>query len=313
MSPCKKEKKKDDKGEDEKKEEGVQVAGGDDERAKGGDEIVETGEDAVDATTTNHTSVSFRIDVEGGGDNEKAKGGDGMIETGEDTIDAIRNHTKVNENDDFQDNNAVNDAADEAVADESDTPTSQKKEEEVGNGGSRNRDTFLGLGAGAMSTYFASDSNKNDRDEFKIGANVATFSTLIAGGASGFLGGMVAIRGPPLIFYFLHPPHPISFNKTSQRATATVITFFNVCMRQIFYLVDTFVSSSSASEGGKHLYQKEDWKMYLSVIICSIAGAMVGNKLFELLKDSKDTIRGILSVFLLMCGVSLLFSAFLRG
>ena len=134
----------------------------------------------------------------------------------------------------------------------------------------------------------------------------AFVSISIFEGASGFLGGLVAIRGPPLIFYFLHPPHPITFNKSSQRATGVVIMFCNVLMRMIFYLVNTFSLTSS----GKLGFVREDWRLYLSVIACSIAGGLVGSKMFEYLKDSKDTIRGILAVFLLMCGISLLFSAF---
>ena len=55
---------------------------------------------------------------------------------------------------------------------------------------------------------------------------------------------------------------------------------------------------------------KDDWLLYLSVIICSVIGGLVGSKMFEYVKDSKDTIRGILAVFLVLCGVSLLFSAF---
>ena len=143
-------------------------------------------------------------------------------------------------------------------------------------------------------------------EEFKIGLNKATFVTVLAGGLSGFLGGMVAIRGPPLIFYFLHPPHPISFNKRSQRATGVVIMFCNVLMREIYYLVDTFSSSDSEKIG----FVKDDWRLYLSVIVCSIAGGLIGSKLFVYIKDSQTTIRGILAVFLLLCGVSLLFSAF---
>lgn len=81
--------------------------------------------------------------------------------------------------------------------------------------------------------------------------------------------------------------------------------FCNVLMRMIFYLVNTFSMNPSGV-----VFVKEDWRLYLSVIACSIAGGLVGSKLFEYLKDSKDTIRGILAVFLLLCGVSLLFSAF---
>jgi uncharacterized membrane protein YfcA len=79
----------------------------------------------------------------------------------------------------------------------------------------------------------------------------------------------------------------------------------------IFYFVNTFSLKSSASGGKSKMgFVKEDWRLYLSVIVCSIVGGFVGSKMFEYLKDSQDTIRGILAVFLLLCGVSLLFSAF---
>jgi len=152
------------------------------------------------------------------------------------------------------------------------------------------------------------EAQEEEEEQVKIGCNKASIITLIAGGASGFLGGMVAIRGPPLIFYFLHPPHPVKFSKHSQRATGVVIMFFNVLMREIFYIVNTFTDEQDNNIG----FQSEDWRLYVSVIICSIAGGLVGSKLFEYLKDSKDTIRGILSIFLFICGVSLLFSAFIQ-
>ncbi|KAL9187678.1 hypothetical protein ACHAXT_006056 [Thalassiosira profunda] len=155
-------------------------------------------------------------------------------------------------------------------------------------------------------TNAQSNSNppKEPFEQLKIGANPATFWTLLAGGASGFLGGMVAIRGPPLIFYFLHPPRPVSFDKISQRATGVAIMCCNVVMRQIFYLVNTFTDS------GRMGYEKENWRLYLSVIVCSIAGGYAGSTLFQYVKDSKDTIRGVLAVFLFLCGISLLISAF---
>lgn len=161
-------------------------------------------------------------------------------------------------------------------------------------------------GDDVFATKTSKDVENDNKQEFKVGPNTATFVTLLAGGASGFLGGLVAIRGPPLIFYFLHPPHPVSFNKNTQRATATTITFFNVGMRQAFYVYNTFAEPNQIG------YRKEEWRLYLSVIAVSLAGAMVGNKIFAMLKDSKDTIRAILSVFLLLSATGLLFSAF-RG
>ena len=131
---------------------------------------------------------------------------------------------------------------------------------------------------------------------------MAKFWTLLAGFASGFLGGLCGIRGPPIILYFLHPPYP--FDKKTQRATGASITATNVAMRIAYYLVNTLAMD------GEDFFTKSDWTLYLSVVVCSLAGVWVGSKLFEYMKDSKDTIRGILSFFLLLCGLSLLLSSF---
>ena len=124
--------------------------------------------------------------------------------------------------------------------------------------------------------------------------------TLLAGGASGFLGGLCGIRGPPLIAYFLHPPIP--FDKETQRATAMCITFVNVSMRMVYYVFDVFRQQSP-------IVAADSW-LYVAVILASIWGCFVGSELFELLKDSRNVIRAILSVFLLLTGVSLLMSSF---
>ena len=70
---------------------------------------------------------------------------------------------------------------------------------------------------------------------------LAQFWTLFAGAASGYLGGLCGIRGPPIILYFLHPPYPVSFTKNTQRATGACITFTNVAMRLAYYLVNILV------------------------------------------------------------------------
>ena len=106
-----------------------------------------------------------------------------------------------------------------------------------------------------------SGETQEEEEQVRIGCNKASIITLIAGGASGFLGGMVAIRGPPLIFYFLHPPHPVKFNKHSQRATGVVIMFFNVLMREIFYM-NTFTDEQDNNIG----FQSEDWRLYYQLL-----------------------------------------------
>lgn len=135
-----------------------------------------------------------------------------------------------------------------------------------------------------------------------LGAN-AIFWTLVAGFASGYLGGLCGIRGPPLIFYFLYPPHPVKFNNKTQRGTGVCITTANVFMRIAYYAGDSIIS--------KEIYfQADHWYLYLSVIISSILGVVIGTLLFKQLKAHKSAIRGVLTIMLVLCGISLLITSF---
>eukprot|EP00934_Nitzschia_sp_Nitz4_P007937 Nitzschia sp. Nitz4//scaffold21_size171442//104174//108556//NITZ4_002174-RA/size171442-augustus-gene-0.186-mRNA-1//1//CDS//3329542450//7927//frame0 len=140
-------------------------------------------------------------------------------------------------------------------------------------------------------------------DEPPLGIN-AVFWTLFAGAASGFLGGLCGIRGPPIILYFLHPPYPVSFDKNTQRATGASITAVNVAMRVAYYLVETY------GFDGESYFSGDDWPLYIAIVVFSVCGVFVGSMMFEQMKDSRNTIRVILSLFLLLCGVSLLLSSF---
>jgi hypothetical protein len=142
-----------------------------------------------------------------------------------------------------------------------------------------------------------------EKEEVVLGLS-AQFWTLFAGAISGFLGGLCGIRGPPIILYFLHPPFPVSFTKNTQRATGACITFTNVLMRVAYYLVDTLLFD------GEDYFEGNDWGLYVAIVISSILGVLVGSQLFEHMKDSKATIRGILAMLLLLCGMSLLLSSF---
>lgn len=134
-------------------------------------------------------------------------------------------------------------------------------------------------------------------------SNYTRFVTLLAGGASGFLGGLCGIRGPPIITYFLYPPIP--FEKDTQRATAVCITLVNVVMRVAYYLLDIALQR-------ENFFQASDWALYLVVGLASAWGSFVGSELFEFVKDARSTIRAILSIFLLLCGCSLLLTSFLN-
>lgn len=157
----------------------------------------------------------------------------------------------------------------------------------------------IDLEAGASSKDAAADTDGNTGLPMS-----ARFWTLLAGFLSGFLGGLCGIRGPPLILYMLHKPKGVSFTKESQRATGAAITAVNVIMRIVYYLMDTFAFGlHSKFHGG-------DWGIYLAVGLLSLLGVLVGSEIFERLKDSKNTIRAVLTCFLLMCGASLLISSF---
>ncbi len=147
-------------------------------------------------------------------------------------------------------------------------------------------------------------------ERVKFGCNRVTSDTLVAGGLSGFLGGMIGIRTPPLMLYFLHPPMPLVFDNHSQRATGVVIMCTSTVFRQVFYLYDTFKGDDEPGyQSGVYAYQKEDWKLYVCVVVFSILGGWVGGRAFELVKNAKGTIRGIFLVLLYMCGASLFISA----
>jgi len=103
--------------------------------------------------------------------------------------------------------------------------------------------------------------------------------------------------------YFFHPPRPVKFDKQSQRATGVIITATNVAMRVAYYLVETFAMDRDS------FFSKDDILLYVAIVISSIGGVFVGGKLFDMMKDSRNNIRMILSIFLLICGVSLLLSS----
>jgi len=118
---------------------------------------------------------------------------------------------------------------------------------------------------------------------------------------SGFLGGLCGIRGPPIMIFFLHPP--FQFGKAVQRSNGAAITFVNVVMRAIYYAVEAGMSN-------EHSFQADHWPLYLCVALTSVVGILFGNKIFERIKNSQATIKTILSFFLVLCGTSLLITAF---
>lgn len=196
---------------------------------------------------------------------------------------AVETHTKIAEEDEAVLNggtgNSLEDQPQEAIKDE--------------------RKTVAGNVADRTSAMENTDEMFDDCGPL---SGWARTYTLAAGAASGFLGGLCGIRGPPVIFYFLYPPFP--FSKRSQRATAVCMSATNAAMRVLYYLFDVLVRKRET------FFAKSDWGLYVAVIGCSIWGCYVGSEVFEYVKGSSEIIRSVLAVLLLLCGVSLLISSF---
>ncbi|CAK0843771.1 unnamed protein product [Prorocentrum cordatum] len=150
-----------------------------------------------------------------------------------------------------------------------------------------------------------SKGEKQDaRAEDAISQQVEQMSSRLAawvismGFASGFLGGLCGIRGPPMVIFFLHMVLP----KAVQKANGAAITVVNVSMRILGYAVDVATGNGTAVV--------EDWPLYASVVLISPVGVAIGGRLFDRTKDSQANIKTILAMLLVLCGITLLITAF---
>ncbi|CAK0900457.1 unnamed protein product [Prorocentrum cordatum] len=135
------------------------------------------------------------------------------------------------------------------------------------------------------------------QQEEQISPRVAAWA-ISMGFASGFLGGLCGIRGPPIIIFFLH----MVFPKAIQKANGAAITVVNVSMRILGYAVDAATGNSTAV--------MDDWPLYASVVLISPVGVAIGGRLFDHTKDSQANLKTILAMLLVLCGISLLITAF---
>ncbi|KAL7526019.1 hypothetical protein ACHAXR_001275, partial [Thalassiosira sp. AJA248-18] len=122
---------------------------------------------------------------------KKSDGDEGVTEEANDDAEAGKKDSKKSDTDEFEDNDvsAIPVQGDEPVPKVMfSIPNNEAK------GGTAKRGTFFNMGLGANSMHgglLSSSTQLNaEHDELKIGPNKATFYTLLAGGSSGFLGGM---------------------------------------------------------------------------------------------------------------------------
>ena len=92
-----------------------------------------------------------------------------------------------------------------------------------------------------------------------------SFWMLLAGFASGFLGGLIGVRGPPLIIFFFFFEYP----KSQIRANGTIVATINVVIRVVTYIVRSPPASYPSknwpwfTEKDKYLY------IFVSIIGCA--------------------------------------------
>ena len=90
---------------------------------------------------------------------------------------------------------------------------------------------------------------------------------VVAGLLSGFLGGLVGMRGPPLMVFFLSFPFP----KNVIRANSMLILVVNIVIRICYYIVEDLSGTRELS-----WFQSDLWYLYVCVIVFGVLGIPLG-------------------------------------
>jgi len=155
----------------------------------------------------------------------------------------------------------------------------------------------------------AKDAAATDDADADAAAEGAIFSwrsiILVAVGfTSGFLGGLVGARGPPLILFFLFTSYPREIVRSNQIVVRTV----NVSVRLLTYALVPPPADYTHGGGGDGVgwfNVEEHGALYLSVCVCAIVGTVVGEVAFRRV-DNKDVYKAMLAGLVLVCAVGML-------
>lgn len=124
---------------------------------------------------------------------------------------------------------------------------------------------------------------------------------LLAGFASGLLGGLIGVRGPPLIIFFFFFEYP----KGQIKANGTIVTTTNV-IRVVTYIV----RSPPASYPSKNWFTMEDKYLYIFVSIIGVLGAPVGLWLSKHINQAR--FKMVLACILIINGVTFFLAIYSR-
>ena len=121
----------------------------------------------------------------------------------------------------------------------------------------------------------------------------------LAGFVSGFLGGLISVRGPPLILYFFVYEYPRSQIKANGAAIAAV----NLLVRVI-----TYSSRSPPAEyPHKSWFAEEEVVLYVVLAVCSLIAAPIGLYLSRYL--NRGSYKAALAVLLIVNGITMIITS----
>jgi len=120
----------------------------------------------------------------------------------------------------------------------------------------------------------------------------------ILGLFSGYLGGLIGMRGPPLMIFFLY----FSFPKQEARAVGAIMLGLNMLIRIIVYLLEDYTSASKEEEENHWFQWEKAWRLYIGVIVAGILGVPIGDYIHKHYID-QDKFRFALAILLAVSGI----------
>lgn len=131
-----------------------------------------------------------------------------------------------------------------------------------------------------------------------IDVDILTSRSLIiwgtaAGFSSGFLGGLVGVRGPPLMVFFLSFPFP----KNVIRANSMVVLIANISIRACYYIIEDVSGARELS-----WFERDLWYLYICVMIFGLLGVPLGNIVAKRINENKFKL--VIALMLFISGLS---------
>ena len=193
----------------------------------------------------------------------------------------------------------------------------QEKHEGTTNGTESNETTTL-LGDGSTTTSTAitpddtADGNDDSKDRYYHGFSVVRIRLwgILLGGSSGFLGGLIGMRGPPLMIFFLAFPFP----KSETRAVGAIMLCLNMMLRIGYYIVSDVIvgmaldnknvdaAGHDVTMNGHHRwFFREEWVLYVGVIVSGTVAVFIGDWVHH--KLDQNTFQRALALLLVATGI----------